>query len=123
MRGCAARGEPSDGDDEPRDLSGSLERLARSLGASSAGSVQAVFSRWEEVVGPSVASHARPLSIRRGTLVVTVDHPGWATQVRYLEGSILDRLQETVGSSEISSIEVRVSPSIRQSDTRSWYHD
>ncbi len=56
-----------------------------------------VFSRWEEVVGPAVARHARPQRLEAGVLVVAVDQPAWATQVRTLGGRILGQIAELTG--------------------------
>ncbi len=56
-----------------------------------------VFTRWEEIVGPSLARHTRPLRLESAVLVVAVDQPPWATQVRALAPGILDRLRERTG--------------------------
>jgi len=66
-------------------------------GAPSAAALGTVFSRWEELVGPSVARHTKPLRIGSGTLVVEVDQPAWATQLRILAPGILARLTERTG--------------------------
>lgn len=94
-------------DGDPRHVSASLDRLARSIGAPAASTLEAVFSRWEEAVGPSVACHVRPHSLEEGTLVVTADHPGWATEVRLLEERLLQRLGE-IGCENVARIEVRI---------------
>ncbi|MGC8471031.1 MAG: DciA family protein [Acidimicrobiales bacterium] len=65
--------------------------------APSAAALGTVFSRWEELVGSSVARHTRPLRIGGGTLVVEVDQPAWATQLRILSPGILARLTERTG--------------------------
>ena len=61
-------------------------------------------------VGPQIAAHARPASLTDGRLVVDVDHPTWATQLRFLEQDLLARLRDVAGADEISSIELRVRP-------------
>ena len=92
----------------PRPVSDSLEPLARRLGAPTARSLGAVFSRWEEAVGATVAAHARPVSLADGVLVVAVDQPGWATQLRYLSGDLLGRLAEVAGEGVVGRIDIRV---------------
>ena len=77
-------------------------------GRGGAGTVS-VLRCWEEIVGASVAAHARPTGVDDGRLLVVVDHPGWATQLRFLSTTILERLAEAVGSDVVDSIEVRVS--------------
>jgi predicted nucleic acid-binding Zn ribbon protein len=70
----------------------------------------AVFSRWEELVGPAVAAHARPLSLSRRRLVIGADHPGWATELRYLAPELLRRLAAAAGPGQIERVEVKVCP-------------
>lgn len=96
------------GDPSPRRLSESLDRVARSIEAPSAGVLALVFSRWEEVVGASVAGHARPRSLSSGTLVVEVDDGAWATQLRFLADDLLSRLTEAAGGPVAERLEVRV---------------
>jgi predicted nucleic acid-binding Zn ribbon protein len=97
-------GEPP----EPRRVGEGLDRVAASLGVPDAAVLPAVFGGWEELVGARVAAHARPLSLRAGVLAVAVDEPAWATQLRFLEGDLLGRLAERVGSGKVARIEVRV---------------
>ena len=79
-----------------------------SLRGAGAKATAGVFGRWEDVVGPHVAAHARPALLDDGRLVVEVDEPGWATQLRFLEGELLERLAAVAGAGAVRSIEVRV---------------
>jgi predicted nucleic acid-binding Zn ribbon protein len=97
-------------DDDPRPLRESLEQVARDLGAPDAGVLRALFTRWEDVVGASVAVHAKPTSLRDGTLKVVVDQPGWATQLRYLTGQVMARCDEVLGAGAVREVDVRVDP-------------
>ena len=49
-----------------------------------------------------------PASLRDATLVVTVDDPTWATQLRWFEADLVARLQAVVGADAVVGIEVRV---------------
>jgi predicted nucleic acid-binding Zn ribbon protein len=101
---------------EPRPLSASLDRLAASLGAPAPGVLTAVFARWEGIVGPHVAGHARPLTLRDGVLVIGVDQPAWATELTHLKADLLRRIGEATGSPEVTEVRVRVSgPTPRRS--------
>jgi predicted nucleic acid-binding Zn ribbon protein len=102
---------PGKGDDEPSSLGEGLEPVMRRLGGPSVAAVDGVFGRWDEIVGERLAAHARPVSLRDGRLVVAVDDPAWATQVRYLEAQVLGRVAEVLGAGEVSAIDVRVRPS------------
>ena len=92
----------------PRPVRDGLEGLARRLGAPTASALGAVFSQWEDAVGPTVAAHAQPVSLADGVLTVAVDQPGWATQLRYLSGDLLVRLREVAGEGVVGRIDIRV---------------
>lgn len=92
----------------PRAVKDGLEHLARRLGAPTATALGAVFSQWEDAVGPAVAAHARPLSLNEGVLVVAVDQPGWATQLRYLSSDLIARISDVAGDGVVTRIDVRV---------------
>ena len=95
---------------EPRPLRDSVDEVVRSLRGTGARSLAGVFGRWDEAVGPQVAAHARPVSLIDGCLLVDVDHPTWATQLRFLEPELLERLREVAGVDEVDRIELRVRP-------------
>ena len=92
----------------PRPVKDSLDRFARQLGASEAAPLAKVFAHWDEVVGESVAAHARPLSLVQGVLRVAVDQPGWATQLKYLAPRLVERIAEVAGPGLVERLEVRV---------------
>ncbi|HXX89607.1 MAG TPA: DUF721 domain-containing protein [Acidimicrobiales bacterium] len=95
--------------DGPTPLAESLGVVADRLGMGRADVVGAVFSRWEEIVGPAVAAHVRPLRIEGTTLVVTADHPAWAVQIKHLRTEVLQRVGEVTGGARApDDIEVRV---------------
>ena len=52
---------------------------------------------WEEIVGPQVAAHCRPLGIRGGVLELEVDSPVWSQQLQLRKPELLDRLGEHLG--------------------------
>ncbi len=97
-------------DDDPVRLADSLDAVVRSLKGPSSRAVAGVFAGWDEAVGPQVAAHARPVSLDEGRLVVEVDEPGWATQLRFLEATLRERLATVAGGYQVQSFEVRVRP-------------
>ncbi|MGE3834253.1 MAG: DciA family protein [Acidimicrobiia bacterium] len=86
----------------------SLDRVTDALGVPSASTLPAVFSRWDDLVGEVLAAHARPAALRDGVLVVTVDDPAWATQLRWLQVDLLERLAAVAGAGVVTGVEVRV---------------
>jgi len=93
---------------EPRPLDGSLDALSRRFGLEGAGGLGRLFAGWPEIVGPAMAEHVQPVRIDASALVVTVDHPAWATQVRRLGDTLLDRASAHAGVERPERLEVRV---------------
>lgn len=94
--------------DDPIPFTASLDGVVRSLrGGTSSRAVGGVFGRWVDAVGEQVAEHVTPLKLDGATLVVEVDDPAWATQVRFLTSMITERLA-TVAGVEVDHVEVRV---------------
>jgi predicted nucleic acid-binding Zn ribbon protein len=78
-----------------------------STDAVSSTQIGGVFGRWAEAVGDAVAAHVKPIKLDGSKLVVEVDDPAWATQLRFLETTLKQRLLDTTGA-VIDSIEARV---------------
>ena len=88
-------------------LSDELDALLRRLGSESTTVVAGVFGNWAQLVGDTVALHATPVKLESGRLLVEVDEPAWATQMRFLESEIISKLSTSTGS-RINGIDVRV---------------
>jgi predicted nucleic acid-binding Zn ribbon protein len=101
---------PGDAGADPRPIADSVEQVVRGWGTGSAATTRSLFADWDEIVGPQLAAHARPRSLRQGTLVVAVSDPAWATQLRFLEADLVARIKATTGSREVAAIQVRVVP-------------
>ena len=101
---------PDRSEPEPTPMRTGLDRLVRHLGGPSADSMTALFDRWSEFVGATMGAHTRPVSVRGGVLVVAVDDPAWATEIRFLEPALKVRLNTELRDDAIASIEVRVRP-------------
>jgi predicted nucleic acid-binding Zn ribbon protein len=95
---------------EPKQVGEGLDRLTRSLSGVGAQPLATVFTEWSVVVGETLAAHCRPLALDGTRLVIGVDESAWATQVRFLETELLERLREVVAGTSVRSIEVRVAP-------------
>jgi predicted nucleic acid-binding Zn ribbon protein len=93
---------------EPVPLSSSLDAVLRSLKRPGVQASTGLYSNWEAAVGTQIAAHARPVSLVDGRLLVEVDQPGWATQLRYLEADLIDRLRPVLSGADLTSIELRV---------------
>lgn len=96
--------------DEPIRLTDALERVLGSLDVPSGDLLSTVFQQWEEVVGPDVARHCRPAAIEGARLVVLASDPTWASEVRWLAGEMLARINEMSSTGRLEAVTVRVAP-------------
>lgn len=77
---------------EPRALGEALGEVARGLGLPDPKAVDAVVRAWPTLVGHPISAHSRPRSLRDGVLTIVVDSAAWATQLRYLEAEVVQRV-------------------------------
>jgi predicted nucleic acid-binding Zn ribbon protein len=95
-------------DNGPRPVGESVPRLLERLGSAPTPAVmEAVFARWEELVGPELGAHLRPQRVDGRVLIVAVEHPAWATRARMQSGQIVARLRE-LGETSVDRVEVVV---------------
>jgi len=92
---------------DPVPISRSLDSIMRSLRGTDRIQIGGVFGRWDDAVGPTVAAHVRPVRLDQGVLTVEADEAAWATQVKFLSGTITSRLAEVAGV-HVDRIDVRV---------------
>jgi predicted nucleic acid-binding Zn ribbon protein len=96
------------GGNDPVSLSESLAGVGRDLGMPDPTELTAVLDAWPELVGIDVARHAHIRSLRDGVLLVAVDEPAFATQLRYLETEVREGAERVVGRPVIRSLRVVV---------------
>lgn len=95
---------------EPAALRGLLGPAASGYGLDDALSAGTLWKRWVDVVGPDVAAHAEPTSLRDGVLRVRADSPVWAHEIGYLTGEIKKRANETLGRPAVVEVKVWSAP-------------
>jgi hypothetical protein len=67
-----------------------------------------ILKVWRHLLDPSIAAHAQPTGLRKGTLFVTVDSNVWLDEiVRYRRREILERLQNSFGRDLVARISFR----------------
>lgn len=66
-----------------------------------------VFGRWAQLVGPEVAEHAEPVSLRDGELTVQASSTAWATQLRLLQRHLIARITAGVGPGVVTRLRVQ----------------
>jgi predicted nucleic acid-binding Zn ribbon protein len=100
--------DPYGEDGGPQPVGASLDAVSKKLGMKDPRGLGRLFANWEHLVGPAVAAHVKPVRIDAESLVVAVDHPAWATQVRHLGDELLDRVADEVGVARPNRVEIRV---------------
>jgi predicted nucleic acid-binding Zn ribbon protein len=100
---------------DPRPIGAELAEVLRARGWDGRLAAAKVVARWSEVVGDAVADHCRPGRLEDdGTLLVVADSAAWATQLAYLQGTLLDRINRICGPGTVVGVRVRTDdPSAR----------
>lgn len=98
------------GGDEPVPIGDALAEVGSELGLPDPAVLAVLHARWTELVGENAARHARLRSLREGVLLVAVDAPAWATQLRYLEPDVLRQSAALVGAGAVQKMRVIVDP-------------
>lgn len=68
------------------------------------------MGRWGDIVGSDIAAHAQPVSFEQGVLVVRAESTAWATQLRWLEATLVAGLEQAVGAGVVTELRI-VGPS------------
>jgi predicted nucleic acid-binding Zn ribbon protein len=64
---------------------------------------------WPQIVGADIARHAQPVSLRKGLLIVAVDHPVWLQELsRYHKSLLLQKVHERLGKNTVRDIVFRI---------------
>ncbi len=94
----------------PRQLRDALDQVASQLRAPRAQVLKTVFAAWEELVGSVMAAHSSPVRLVDGELVVAVDDPAWATEMKFFSTELIGRINAAAGEDTVVSLKVRVRP-------------
>ena len=68
-----------------------------------------LLEAWPHLIGPSLATHCRPGLVRRGKLMVYVDHPAWLHQITMAhKGNILSAVQKHFPHLKIQELVLKI---------------
>lgn len=96
---------------DPAPLSALLSAAAGRFGLDDAGAVGSVWRKWLELVGPDVAAHCEPTSLRSGVLRIRADSPVWAHEIGYLADEIKGRVNGLLGRDAVTEVRIWSGPS------------
>ncbi|AXJ09330.1 DUF721 domain-containing protein [Arthrobacter sp. PM3] len=91
---------------DPLGLGKVVGRLVAERGWTSPVAVGSVMAQWPALVGPEISAHCTPESFTDTTLHVRTDSTAWATQLRLLSGSLLEKFRTELGDGVVTSIQV-----------------
>jgi predicted nucleic acid-binding Zn ribbon protein len=95
-------------DSEPARLRDTLAAVGADLGLPAPDALDSLARGWPDLAGAELAAHSRPGALRDGVLTVLVEAAGWATQLRYREPEVLQRVAEAVGAGVVRGLRIRV---------------
>jgi predicted nucleic acid-binding Zn ribbon protein len=79
-------------------VGGLVGKVLGDLGLDGVALAHRIGVQWEDIVGPQVAAHCRPLGIRAGVLELQVESPVWAQQLQLRKTELLERLADRFGA-------------------------
>jgi predicted nucleic acid-binding Zn ribbon protein len=91
---------------DPLGLGKVVGRLVAERGWTSPVAVGSVMAQWPALVGPEISAHCTPESFTDTTLHVRADSTAWATQLRLLSSSLLEKFRNELGDGVVTSIQV-----------------
>jgi hypothetical protein len=94
----------------PPRLKDLLAGVGARIGLADTRATGAIWSRWTEIVGGSVAANAEPTSLRDGVLRIRAISPGWATELTYLVTEISQRANEVAGKEVVREVRIWTGP-------------
>jgi predicted nucleic acid-binding Zn ribbon protein len=90
-------------------LRDAVAEVGRELGMPAPDALATLVRVWPEIVGDALAQHAHVRSIRNGECTIAVDGPAWASQLRYLADTLVERANECCGAAVVTSVRVVIS--------------
>ena len=107
MRAVGIEPLPQDRD-TTHTLGESLHRLHRTMGLARPDAVRVLEASWAQLVGPRLASSCRLRSLQGGRMVVTVDDPAVADQLRWQARDLAAAANGLCGGEVVTEVVARV---------------
>lgn len=65
-----------------------------------------VMGNWETLVGEKIAQHTEVSMIKDGELFISCDQTAWATNLKYMQSTVLSQIAEKIGPDVITKLHV-----------------
>ena len=89
-------------------LSATIEKILNERGWGAKLKEYRVFGLWAKAVGPGIARHSQPASIRGRRLTVIVDSSAWMQQLSMLKPEIIAKVNARLGPDGIEGITLKL---------------
>ena len=93
---------------EPRALRDLVGTVLGDLDLDRGSEIGAIAARWDHIVGPRAAAHARPTLLRGGVLEATVDSSAWCQELTLRRSELLRALRQELGDRAPTELWFRV---------------
>ncbi len=94
----------------PKHIGAILKQLFRERDWEENVKVSLALLRWQEIVGPQIASKSQPEFLKDGVLQVRVENSVWLSHLRFLGEELRQKLNNELSSLEINEIRFRQGP-------------
>ena len=94
--------------DGPKPVGFGVERVMKHMAAPQTSIVEAVFSKWEDLVGDVIGAHSKPAGISDGVLTVEVENQAWASEMQWMAEELVRQIQVKLETDEIHSISIKL---------------
>ena len=92
----------------PEGVATALSRILSGIDLAPAALSAEIARRWEEIVGPEVAAHCRPVGLKGEVLHAEVESSVWCQELQLRSPEILAALRGVIGDSAPTALRLRV---------------
>lgn len=92
------------------DLGSVLQNILPGYRSTTSPALMAVWEIWDQSVGPDVAANARPAAFKGDLLLVHVANSAWLHHLRLLQGEIIEKLNQAMGTRSVRELRFKIGP-------------
>ena len=96
-----------DFDGKLKSISKILDKVGAEIQLDRMNELSAAVSSWEQVVGPKVAAHTKPVMIEDRALIVEVEGAAWAQEIAFRKKAVIDGVNNSLGRSLLKEVRTR----------------
>jgi predicted nucleic acid-binding Zn ribbon protein len=99
--------------DKPSDfvhIGNVIDGVLKSYRSESGYALTKVWRLWDEAVGETIASNARPAAFKGKLLIVHVISATWIHQLQFLKNDLIAKLNDALGKPLVEKIKFKIGP-------------